>query len=329
MRIDSVAQTITFTSLAFFLSSGLTTVLGAPAYGSRTGVSNSNNMDRWLQPCGNPVPMQFKKMLQRHSVHRTLKRVRTQLRVAQNHFKIHLKDVHEIYSKVYKVLKGQYRLPWLPEKEFDWYFREVWCLEKGKKADRALPHLHDSLQRFAITFHHLRAFRLKSNINVDFTMNRRNEIIKQMDNEILRVLCEVETAILNLGLQIPTAHTAKIVTENSNWAKEGDLTLMLIQDWGVIRSYQTFLNAWTKAFRNATAPGPGTCDSNRQNPGTKIVNKGSGPKGKRISKNKKQNRPVRKHPMGAGQNSSLPQGPKKGSPRNRLLKNKQKKLAAV
>lgn len=141
----------------------------------------------------------------------------------------------------------------------------------------------------------------------------------------LQVLCEVETAMLNLGLQVPIAPTEKIVTESSNWAKEGDLTMMLIQDWGVIRLYQTFLNAWTKAFRNATAPGPGTCDSNRQPPGAKNVHKGSGPKGKRIPKGKKQNRPMRKHPVAAGQNSSSSQGPKRGIPRNRLLRNKQKK----
>ncbi|XP_031841136.1 uncharacterized protein LOC116430743 isoform X2 [Nomia melanderi] len=326
LRRYSVAQTIILTSLTFVLSLSLNTVSGAPAYSLRTAVTKSNNMDRWLQPCGNPVPMPIKKMPQRHSVHRTLKRVRTQLRVAQNHFRMHFKDVQDIYSKVYKELKGQYRMPWLPEKEFEWYTREVLCLEKGKKADRALPHLHDSLQRFAITFHHLRAFRLNSNINFDLTMNRRNEIIKQMHNEILRVLCEVETAIFNLGLQIPTAHTAKIVTESSNWAKEGDLTHMLIQDGGVIRLYQTFLNAWTKAFRNATAPGPGTCNPARPNSGTKIVNKGPGSKGKRVPKIKKQNRPVRKRPVNAGQNSSLPQGSKKGFSRNRLLRNKQKKL---
>lgn len=135
----------------------------------------------------------------------------------------------------------------------------------------------------------------------------------------------METAILNLGLQVPAAHTAKIVTESSNWAKEADLTSMLIQDWGVIRLYQAFLKAWTKAFRDATALGPGTCDPNRPNPGAKNINKGSGPKGKRISKIKKQKRPVRKHSEGGGQNSSLPQGPKKSIPRNRLLKNKQKK----
>ncbi|KZC14691.1 hypothetical protein WN55_07328 [Dufourea novaeangliae] len=269
--------------------------------------------------------MQNKRMPQRHNVHRTLKKVRTQLRVAQNHFRMYINDVRDIYSKS-EQLEGQYKMPWLPEKESEWYTREVFCLEKGKKADRALPHLHDSLQRFAITFHHLKDYRLKSNINVDLTMNRRNEIIKQMYNEILRALCEVETAISNLGLQIPTAHTAKIVTESSNWAKEGDLTLMLIQDGGVIRLYRKFLNAWTEAFRNATAPGPGTCDSTRQNSRPRIINKGSGPKGKRIPKSKKQYKPNRKRPAGAGRNSSLPQGSKKGLSRNRLVRNKQKKL---
>ncbi|XP_035722187.1 uncharacterized protein LOC118441630 isoform X1 [Vespa mandarinia] len=331
MRVDSVAQTATLTSLAFFLSSGLSgTVSGAPtSYGLHTAISESNNnMEPWLQPCGTPVAAALKKMPQRHSVHRALKRVRTQLRVAQNHFRKDLKDIHEIYSKVYKVLKEQYRMNWLPEKQLEWYHRELWCLEKGKKAERALPRLHDALQRFAITFHHLRAFRLKSNINVDLTMNRRNEIIDAMQIEILRMLCEVETAILNLGLQLPTAHKAVIVTESRNWAKEGDLTLMLIQDWGVLRLYQTFLNDWTRAFRNATATGPGTCDPNTIKPlilrpknNKKGPKTGMGTKGKRIPKIKKE-RVNRKHPLGSNQTQPLTRGPKV-FPRKRLTRKKQ------
>jgi pyruvate/2-oxoglutarate dehydrogenase complex dihydrolipoamide acyltransferase (E2) component len=74
------------------------------------------------------------------------------------------------------------------------------------------------------------------------------------------MLCEVETAILNLGLPLPISHKSVIVTESSNWAREGDLTLMLIQDSGVLRLYQAFLNDWIRALRNATATGPGTCD---------------------------------------------------------------------
>ncbi|XP_011499773.1 PREDICTED: uncharacterized protein LOC105363720 [Ceratosolen solmsi marchali] len=261
---DPVAQTATLTSLAFFISSGLgpvTCVSGAPSYSMHTTYTGAYvDMEPWLQPCGTPVAAALRKFPQRHSVHRALKRVKTQLRVAQNHFRKDLKDIHEIYSKVYKVLKEQYRMSWLPEKQLEWYHREVWCLEKGKKAERALPRLHDALQRFAITFHHLRAFRLKSNINADMTMIRRNEIIDGMSSEILRMLCEVETAILNLGLPLPISHKSVIVTESSNWAREGDLTLMLIQDSGVLRLYQAFLNDWIRALRNATATGPGTCD---------------------------------------------------------------------
>ncbi|KAJ8688084.1 hypothetical protein QAD02_023879 [Eretmocerus hayati] len=217
-------------------------------------------MEPWMQPCGTPIAASLRKFPQRHSVHRALKMVKTQLRVAQSHFRKDLKDIHEIYAKVYKVLREQYRMNWLPEKQLEWYHREVWCLEKGKKAERALPRLHDALQRFAITFHHLRAFRLKSNINAEMTMLRRNEIIDGMYSEILRMLCEVETAILNLGVQMPAMHKSILVSESSNWAREGDLTLMLIQDSGVLRLYQAFLNDWIRALRNATATGPGTCD---------------------------------------------------------------------
>lgn len=142
------------------------------------------------------------------------------------------------------------------------------------------------------------------------------------------MLCEVETAILNLGLQLPTTHSEHIVTESSNWAKEGDLTLMLIQDWGVLRLYQIFLNDWTRAFRNATATGPGTCDPTTIKPLSpkKNAKRRPGEKngGKRAPKMKKQ-RPTRKRPVAPGRNSSSPQRPRKGPPRNRLMRNKPKK----
>ncbi|XP_058792492.1 uncharacterized protein LOC131664970 isoform X2 [Phymastichus coffea] len=229
------------------------------------------DVEPWLEPCGTPIAAAaaaaaLGKFPQRHSVHRALKRVKTQLRVAQNHFRADLKDIHDIYSKVYKVLKEQYRMSWLPDKQLEWYHREIWCLDKNKKAELALPRLHDALQRFAITFHHLRMFRLKSNINADFTLIRRNNIVDGMKSEILRMLCEVETAILNLGLQLPTTHKSILVTESPSWAREGDLTLMLIQDSGVLRLYQTFLNDWMRALRNATAIGSGTCDPTKLRP---------------------------------------------------------------
>lgn len=75
-----------------------------------------------------------------------------------------------------------------------------------------------------------------------------------------QVLCEVETAIINLGIKLPKNHNSMIVTENRNWAREGDFTLMLVQDSGVLRLYQAFLNDWIRALRNATVTGSGACD---------------------------------------------------------------------
>ncbi|XP_014231863.1 uncharacterized protein LOC106655815 [Trichogramma pretiosum] len=357
-RRDSLAQTATLTSLAFFLSSSLSQLDSSAGsgyngsssggngfgFGYNSGMANAapahpvyhnhhqqnhhNNQhhhqqqhgmlmmrpphhhqvysesyvddqrlaEPWLQPCGTPVAAALRKFPQRHSVHRALKRVKTQLRVAQNHFRKDLKDIHEIYAKVYKVLREQYRMNWLPERQLEWYHREVWCLEKGKKAERALPRLHDALQRFAITFHHLREFRLRSSINADTIMIRRNQIIDGMNSEILRMLCEVETAILNLGLQLPSTYKATLVTGSSNWAREGDLTLMLIQDSGVLRLYQAFLNDWIRALRNATATGPGTCDPAMLRPLSNYFKPKKPKKVQKATKNNKNNNNSKKRP---------------------------------
>lgn len=80
-------------------------VTAAPSY--NLGVlseSNINIMETWEQPCGTPLAASLKRSPQRHSVHRALKRVRIQLRVAQNHFRKDLKVVHELYSKVITIL---------------------------------------------------------------------------------------------------------------------------------------------------------------------------------------------------------------------------------
>lgn len=114
-----MAQTATLTSLAFFLSSGLgpfdirSGVVGSPmmTYGgvgmrgafyteSAYGVDRTS-YEPWLQPCGMSVaPSESPRKFQRHSVHRALKRVKTQLRTAQNQFRENLKYIHDIYAKV-------------------------------------------------------------------------------------------------------------------------------------------------------------------------------------------------------------------------------------
>lgn len=86
------------------------------------------------------------------------------------------------------MVKEQYKINWLPKKQFEWYYREVWCLERGKKAERVLPQLYNALQNFSITFHYLREFHLDSNIDVTRgIIKRRTRIIDKAHNQVLRV----------------------------------------------------------------------------------------------------------------------------------------------
>lgn len=95
-----MVHTATITSLAFFLSSGLSSVTAAPSYGLRSFISETVDMEPWVQPCGTVEAAALRKLPQRHSVHRALKRVRTQLRVAKEQLRNDFKDIHEIYAKV-------------------------------------------------------------------------------------------------------------------------------------------------------------------------------------------------------------------------------------
>ncbi|XP_025987304.1 uncharacterized protein LOC105194887 [Solenopsis invicta] len=318
LRRYSVAQTITLTSFAFFLTSWLNSASGTSANDLQF-VPNSSDIEPWYQPCGTRGLAASRRMHNSNDSSNIMKRVRTQLRVAQNHFNKTFKDVRIVYSKVYRVLtlKEQYKMNWLPRRLPEWYHRELWCSEKGKKAE--LPHLHEALQRFSITFHYLKEFRLDSNIDVTRgIIKRRTKIIDKAHNQVLRLLCEVEAAMINLELRTTNVN-ALIITDNMHWAKEGDLTQMLIQDWGVLKLYHTFLKDWIKVFRNATTDN--TCDHNIKSLAftPNMPKKWFNGKGTRIPKMRKR-KPTRK----PGRNNSLRQNLRKGSQRNRLMK-KQKR----
>jgi len=117
--------------------------------------------------------------------------------------------------------------------------------------------------------------------------------------------------MINLELRTSTLNDAFIITDNLHWAKEGDLTVMLIQDWGVLKLYHTFLKDWIKVFRNATTDN--ICDHNvKKTPLTFTPN---------MPKKWLKDKGMRKHKSRkSGRNNSLRQNLRKGSQRNRLMK---------
>ena len=114
--------------------------------------------------------------------------------------------------------------------------------------------------------------------------------------------------MINLELRT-TLNDAFIITD-LHWAKKGDLTVMLIQDWGVLKLYHTFLKDWIKVFRNATTDN--ICDHKKM-PLTFTPNM---PKKWLKGKGMRKHKPTRK----SGRNNSLRQNLRKGSQRNRLMK---------
>ncbi|XP_072759433.1 uncharacterized protein [Anoplolepis gracilipes] len=226
----------------FILNSGLSSVSGGCEQSTSVGCTTEyyeydtvNITEPWSRPCGTMLTsVTTKRQQQRHSVHRTLKKVQLKMRIARNSFKDLRKETQETYQNIKGMQKdAKYKFNWLPKDSLMWYCKKVMCLEKEKKPQRLLPYLYDNLQRFAITFHELQKFRLNTSAKDNMHVYR-DWMIDVTFNQILQMLCEVENAMYNLQIDLPTPNNSSIITPKF-WSKESDITQMLIQDWGVLK----------------------------------------------------------------------------------------------
>ncbi|KAL6446301.1 hypothetical protein ACFW04_001125 [Cataglyphis niger] len=215
----------------------------------------SNIAEPWLQPCGiilTSVTENMTDWQQRHKTHKSLHTVRTSMRVA-NHtyftcFKKEMQDIHQNFTEY--MPSQQYKFDWLPKGLLKWYCKDLLCLGKEQKAQYLLPYLYNSLQRYAITFHELKKFRLNSNVETTEIIHSRNRIIEVILNQILQMMCEVQTAMYKLQIDLPPPNNITIITSEF-WSKEGGVTQMLVQDWGVLKMYKDSLKDWLATIRNA------------------------------------------------------------------------------
>jgi hypothetical protein len=60
----------------------------------------------------------------------------------------------------------------------------------------------------------------------------------------LQVLCEVEWALESLNLAVPERAVGDFFSNKENWNENPDTTAFLMQDWGVLSLYKTFLVDW-------------------------------------------------------------------------------------
>ncbi|XP_075222974.1 uncharacterized protein LOC142325297 [Lycorma delicatula] len=229
-------------------------------------ITSSVHRPAWHHPCGGPMMSRPKNLAKwrywsvehdneiveglvegkKNPSVRPLRRIRTQIRITHEHFRKLHKDIATVYSAVMKSLKKEVHYEWLPEKQLDWYKDNIRCLDKRTKVEKMMPALHTGLQNFSATFEAVLAAKEYSNIFTGRTYQLRCVIIQQISQELKRLLCEVETAMMYLGLAVIPAHNGP---DKLYWDLKPDHTRTLILDWGVIITYQHFLEDWSRIIR--------------------------------------------------------------------------------
>lgn len=177
---------------------------------------------------------------------KTLKRIRTRLRAARNHFRNHRRTIAWLYSDVNTVMRTGYRYEWLPGEPLAWYEKHVKNLHRDARTSVLLPVLRDSLHNFSSTLDQMRRFSGTRCIASDYTA--RKLVLDALCEYLIAALCEVETAVVDLRRRWPQGMAGDRTTVGGvlgpGWDADPDRTTMLIQDWGVLTVYYRFLKEW-------------------------------------------------------------------------------------
>ncbi|PSN39698.1 hypothetical protein C0J52_25975 [Blattella germanica] len=202
----------------------------------------------WHYPCGKSVSTDVEianaEEPPRHEVTKLLKAVKTQLGIATSHIKKENKNINYTYQQVAEFREAMYSYDWLPKKQLQWYKTEVQCLNKPARLAKVLQTLHSSLQNYSVTFQELQKFG-NSIIYPEKVKRVRNKIIEGMAQHLNQVLCEVDSAMISLGIKRPEqVEDDLLFSKPDKWNSDPDHTSSLIQDWGVISLYRNFVIDW-------------------------------------------------------------------------------------
>ncbi|XP_003248012.1 uncharacterized protein LOC100575919 isoform X1 [Acyrthosiphon pisum] len=178
-----------------------------------------------------------------------LKRVRTQLKVARNHFRNNREVIARLYSDVKTVMQTNYHYEWLPSQSLVWYKKHVKKLDKDTKVFILLPVLRDSLHNFSVTLEQMRLFS-ETHLISNYTI--RKLMLDDLSKHLIAVLCEVEAAMISLSTwrnrKMPE-EPRTVIVGGLGWDPNPDHTTMMIQDWGVLTIYYRFLKDWLHISR--------------------------------------------------------------------------------
>lgn len=109
---------------------------------------------------------------------------------------------------------------------------------------------HKGIQIFAVALHHLKNTVDENTVDVSI-VEKRNELIKEITQEMRAVMCELESVVNHTCKhfvvdRIPLNYLEQF---SSKWISSTDLTKMCIQDRGVLHAYNSFIKGYRYVLR--------------------------------------------------------------------------------
>lgn len=166
----------------------------------------------------------------------------------------HLRELDRTITEVYPDISMMYQLSetrfdWLPDKQINWYRKEVRCMTKINKVLTVLPELSASLKNFSVTFKELSQLRGSCYARIsDPLLTVRNSLMSSLYLDTRKALCVVSEGLDNFGCNIKLG-TATFDSRHPDWNSNPDCTGLITQDNIVIERYRKFLATWKKIIK--------------------------------------------------------------------------------
>ncbi|XP_073998472.1 uncharacterized protein [Rhodnius prolixus] len=183
---------------------------------------------------------------------RPLRRLRLQITITHTHLAHNFLSIPDKTCNKVSKIGNMVKHNWLPTNHTQWYRRNVKCRDKKEKVLMILPKLYEDTQKYLAAFDIL----IKMNPSPTLTLEcklSRHEILEELAAKAKQLQCETERTLAHMKIAswpILTQHEVN----SFKLAQSNDVTIGQIYEWGIITSYQEYINNWHRIIKNVVGP---------------------------------------------------------------------------
>ncbi|KAK9509205.1 hypothetical protein O3M35_006569 [Rhynocoris fuscipes] len=214
----------------------------------------------WLNPCRvhehgrNKVrqetatrnPVQYSGRGHRASP-RPLRRLRLQVTITYHHLIRISPSLPKIICNKASQLGTMINHAWLPRNQSQWYRKTVKCKTKQEKVTSLLPKFYQDLQRYSAAFEKLKSMRRNPAFSQECRQSR-NKVLEDLSARVNLLQCETERTMDHMKIPIGEQLTEELAnTFMPDYFS--DITSGQLYEWGILSSYQDYINDWHRIIR--------------------------------------------------------------------------------